>query len=100
NAGVYGIEAVRGVEKIVRRLRRAADPGNLRHPVRLDREIEACLDDGGGDRIVSAAGAQRGNLSLVIAMRKAECILRQGGVVEFRLGDIGHETTLRSGVTF
>ncbi len=100
HAPVHGIEAVRGVEEIVRRLRRAADAGDLRHPVRLDRELEAGLDDGGGDRVVSAAGAQRRDLALVVAMRVAERVLRQRGVVEFGLGDVGHETTLRSGVTF
>src|SRR5215467_12255242 len=97
---MHGVEAVRGIEEVIRRLRRAADAGDLRHAMRLDRELEAGLDDGGGDRVVAAAGAQGRNLALVVAMRVAECVLRQRRVVELGLGDVGHETTLRSGVTF
>ena len=99
HAAVHRVEAVRGVEEIVGRLRRAADAGDLRHPVRLDRELEAGLDDRGGDRVVAAAGAQRRDLALVVAVGVAERVLRQRRVVEFRLGDVGHDTTLRSGVT-
>src|SRR5437763_14141973 len=87
---MHGVEAVRGVEEIVRRLRRAADAGNLRRPVRLDRELEAGLDDGGGDRVVAAAGAQGRDLALVVAVRVAERVLRQRRVVELGLGDVGH----------
>ena len=99
HAAVHRVEAVRLAEEIVRRLRRAADAGNLRHPVRLDRELEARLDDRGGDRVVPAAGAQRRNLPLVVAMGEAERVFRQRGVMEFRFGDVGHDTTFRSGVT-
>ena len=49
--------------------------------------------------IVAAAGAQRGNLALVIAVGEAEIVLRKAGMVELRLGDIGHDFTLRSGVS-
>ena len=50
--------------------------------------------------VVAAAGAQRGDRALVVAMGVAERVLRQRRMMEFRLGDVGHETTLRSGVTF
>ena len=55
--------------------------------------IEAVIE------IVAAAGAQRRDLALVIAVGEAEIVLRQAGMLEFRLGDIGHDFTLRSGVT-
>ena len=79
HAPVHGVEAVRGVEEIVGGLGRAADAGNLRHPVRLDRELEAGLDDRGGDGVVAAAGAQRRDLALVVAVGVAERVLRQAG---------------------
>src|SRR5205807_2365806 len=75
------------------------DAGELGHPVRLDVELEAGLDDGARDRIVAAAGAQRRYRALVVAVGVAERVLRQRRVVELGLCDIGHDTTLRSGVT-
>ncbi len=56
--------------------------------------IEAVIE------IVAAAGAQRRDLTLVIAVRVAELVLRQFGMMEFRLDDVGHDTTFRSGVIF
>src|SRR5262249_57091920 len=88
----------RVAEEVGRRLRRAADAGDLRHLVWLDRELEAGLDDRRGDRIVAAAGAQRRDRALVVAVGVAERVLRQARVVELGLGDISHDTTLRSGV--
>src|SRR5207237_1744052 len=85
-----GIEAVRGVEEVVGGLRRAADAGNLCDPVRLDREFEAGLDDGGRDRVVAAAGTQRRNLAFVVAVRVAERVLRQRRMMELRFDDVGH----------
>src|SRR5258707_5560500 len=90
---------MRRIEKIIGRLRRAADAGNLRHPMRLDRQFETGFDDGGGDRIVAAAGAQRRDLALVVAVGVAERVLRQRRMMELGLCDVGHDTTLRSGVT-
>ena len=55
--------------------------------------IEAVIE------VVAAAGAQRRDLALVIAVGVAEIVLRQARMLEFRLGDIGHDFTLRSGVT-
>ena len=49
--------------------------------------------------VVAAAGAQRRDRALVVAVGVAERVLRQARVVELRLGEIGHDTTLRSGVT-
>ena len=46
--------------------------------------IEAVIE------VVAAAGAQRRDLALVVSMRIAELILRQFGMVEFRLDDVGH----------
>ncbi len=50
--------------------------------------------------VVAAARAQGRDLALVVAVRVAERVLRQRGMVEFGFGDVGHDTTLRSGVTF
>ena len=55
--------------------------------------IEAVIE------VVAAAGAQRRDLALVIAVGVAEVVLGQARMLEFRLGDIGHDFTLRSGVT-
>ena len=55
--------------------------------------IEAVIE------VVAAAGAQRRDLALVIPVGVAEIVLRQARMLEFRLGDIGHDFTLRSGVT-
>src|SRR5258706_1820649 len=77
-------------EEIVRRLRRAAYAGKLRQPVGLDVELEAGLDDGGADRIMPTARAQRRNRTFVVPMREAERIFRQRGMVKLRFGDIGH----------
>ncbi len=49
--------------------------------------------------VVAAARAQGRDRALVIAVGIAERILRQRRMVEFRLGEICHDTTLRSGVT-
>src|SRR6185312_538521 len=90
HAPVHRVETVRIAEEIGRRLRRAANPGDFRHPVRLDRQFVASLDDRGGDRVVPAAGAQRRYRALVVAVGVAELVLRQVGMAEFRLGEIGH----------
>ena len=55
--------------------------------------IEAVIE------VVAAAGAQRRDLALVIPVGEAEIVFRQSGMLEFGLGDIGHDFTLRSGVT-
>src|SRR5260370_3727601 len=47
-----------------------------------------------------AAGAQRRDFALVVAARIAELVLRQFGMMEFRLDDVGHDTTFRSGFIF
>src|SRR5262249_9784627 len=90
HAPVHGIKAMRTAEEIGRRLRRAADAGELGHPVRLDIELETSLDDRPRDRVVAAAGAQRRYRALVVAVGVAERVLRQRGVMEFGLGDVGH----------
>ena len=49
--------------------------------------------------VVAAAGAQRRDRALVVAVGEAELVLRQLGMMELGLGDVGHDTTFRSGVT-
>src|SRR6202011_4179489 len=88
HAAMYRVEAVRVAEEIVRRFRGATDAGNLGDAMWLDRKLKAGLDDRCGNRIVAAAGAQRGNLALVIAVGKAQIVLRKAGVLELRLDDI------------
>src|SRR5205085_9218728 len=86
-------------EKIRRRLRRTADAGKFRHAVGLKVELEAGLDDRGADRVVAAACAQRRDRALVVAVSEAESVGRECRMMKFRLDDVGHDTTLRSGVT-
>src|SRR5262245_39673027 len=99
HAAVHGIESVRITEEIVGRLRGAADARDLCHPMRLDRELVAGLDDRGGDRVMAATRAEGGDLALVVTMGETERVLRQAGMMEFGLGNIGHDTALRRGVT-
>ena len=51
--------------------------------------------------VVAAARAQRRYRTFVVAVRIPKLVLRQAGMMEFRLGDVSHDTTLplRSGVT-
>ena len=55
--------------------------------------IEAVIE------VVAAAGAQRRDLALVVPVGEAEIVLRQSGMMEFRFCNVGHDFTLRSGVT-
>ena len=90
HAAVHGVEAVRGAEEVVGRLRRAADARELGDAVRLDVELPAGLHQRRRDRVVAAAGAQGRDLALVVAPREAELVARQGRVVQLRLGEVGH----------
>ena len=90
HAPVHGVEAVRLAEEIIRRLAAAADAGELSDAVRLDVQLPAGLDDRRRDRVVAAAGAQGGHLALVVTAGVADGVAGQGGVVQFRLGDVGH----------
>src|SRR5262249_29509209 len=83
-------EAVALAEEIVRRLGRTADSGKLGQPVGLDIELEAGVDDGGRNRIVAAAGAERRDRALVVAVGEAERIGGQARMAQLGLGDIGH----------
>ena len=58
--------------------------------MRRDVELEKRLNDRSGNRIVTAAGAERRDRALVIAPRKSQRILRQIGVVDFRFGEVSH----------
>ena len=58
-------------------------------------ELEAGLDDRGADRIVAAAGAQRGNRAFIVAPGEAQLVGRQLRVMELRLGDVGHKLWAR-----
>src|SRR6185437_9200893 len=88
-------------EEISRGLGRTADARELRHAMRRQVELEARLDDRGGNRVMAAAGAQRRDCAFVVAMREAELVGNKLGMMEFRLGDVGHGAGafLRNGVT-
>src|SRR5205807_9982562 len=90
HAPVHGLESVRAAEKIGRGLRGAADAGELGHPMRLDVELETSLDDCPGDGVVTAARAQRGYRTLIVAVGVAERVLRQRRMMKFGFGDVGH----------
>jgi hypothetical protein len=92
---VDAVEAVRLAEEVRRRLRRAADPRQLGHPVRRDRQVVEGLDDRRRDGVVAAAGAQRRHRPFVVAPGEAELVLRQVGVMQLGLGQVGHGATLR-----
>src|ERR1700739_3536886 len=77
HAPVHAVETVRLAEKIGRRLRRAADAGELGDLVRLQAQLETSLDDRGTDRIVAAAGAKGRHRPLIVAVSKAERVSRE-----------------------
>src|SRR5216683_5180795 len=92
------VEAVRLAEEIGRRLRRTADARQFRDAVRRQGQLETRLDDRGADRIMAAAGAQGRDRAFIVAMRIAERVGRQLGVMEPGLDDVGHQgSALRSG---
>src|SRR5665811_2025857 len=74
----------------IRDSRRAADARELGDAVRLDVELPARLHQRRRDRVVAAAGAERGDLAFVVAPGEAELVARQGGVVQLRFGEVGH----------
>ena len=90
HAAVDAVEAVRLAQEIGRRLRRAADPGQLRHLVRRDRQLPERLDDRRGDRVVPAAGTERRDRAFVVAPREPDGVLLQRRMVDFGFGDVGH----------
>src|SRR6202048_4886661 len=65
--------------------------------MRVDRKLKTGLDDRCRDRVMAAAGAQRRDLALVITVGEAEIVLRKAGMMEFRLGDIGHANACQIG---
>src|SRR5690349_3887250 len=90
---------MRIAEEIGRRLRRAADTGQLGDAMRRDVELEKSLDDRRGNGVVAAARAERRDRAFVVAPRIAERVLRQTGMMDFRFGQISHRASLRNGVT-
>ena len=58
--------------------------------MRRNRQLPERLDDGRGDRIVAAAGAQRRDRALVIAPRQPDLVLLQRRVVNLGFGDVRH----------
>ena len=90
HAAVHAVEAVRFLQEVRGRLRRAADPRQLGDAVRRNREVPERLDDGRGDRIVPAPGAQRRDRPLVVALGQADRVLLQSWMENPGLWDIGH----------
>src|SRR5947207_15652311 len=90
HATVHRIEAMRIAKKIGRCFRRASDAGNLGDAVGLDRQLEAGLDYGARDRIVTAAAANSRYRPLVGTLRITQRVLRETGMVAFGFGERGH----------
>ena len=67
---------MRLLDEVGRRLARAADAGELGDLVRRDAVLEEALDEGVGDRVVAAAGAERRLEALVDLDLDAEAVLR------------------------
>src|SRR6185437_1256974 len=90
HAAVHGVESVTAADEVGRGLGGAADAGELHDVLRLERLAPAGLDDGGGDRVVPAAGTQGGEGSLVIAADEAELVARQGWMDDLGLRNECH----------
>src|SRR5712671_5935919 len=58
--------------------------------MRFDVQLKAGLNDGEGNRVMAAAGAEGGDRPLIIAMGEAKLVHGNGGMAQFGLGDIGH----------
>ena len=76
---VDAVEAPGAVQEIGRRLRRAADPRELRDLVGLDPHLVERVDDLLRDDVVAAAEAQRGLAALVAGLRQADVVRLRGG---------------------
>src|SRR5471032_1216213 len=92
---MHRIEAMALAEHIGRRLRRTADAAELGDAMGRQAELVAGVDDRGADRIMATAGAKRRNRAFIVAMREAERIDLQRGMLEFRFGQISHDTASR-----
>src|SRR5262249_42531596 len=79
HASVDAVEAVREAEEVGRRLRRAADAGELRDVKRADAHIVEALYDALGDGVVSASGAESGLAAFIVDDLEAETIGLLGG---------------------
>src|SRR5690606_1687733 len=63
---------------------------------RLEVQVPGRLDDGRGDRVVSAPGAQGGHGPLVVPAREADAVGGQTGVPDLGFGDVAHEASTAS----
>ncbi len=93
HSSVRRVEAVRAGEKVGRRLRGAADARELGDHVRRDVELEEGPRDGGGDRVVTAAGAERRHGAFVVADGEAELVRLQRRVPGDGLLDVAHASS-------
>jgi hypothetical protein len=80
---VYGIKAMRVIQKIGRRFGRTSDAGHFSYLVRLDIHFKTSLHDGGADRIMPAAAAQSRYDPFVIFFGESDLIDRKLGVMKF-----------------
>src|SRR5437879_5354614 len=87
---MHGVETVALAKDVGRRLRGAANTAELRHAVGRKRKFETGAHDRRADRIMAAAGAERRHGPLVVAMGEAQRVHLEGGVMEFRFGEIAH----------
>ena len=55
-------------------------------------ELPERLDDRGGDRVVAAAGAERGDRAFVVAAGQPDRVRLQRRVVDLGFRDVGHAT--------
>ena len=68
------LKAMRPVHEIGRALRRAADPAELRHALRFYSHFVHRIDDAFRNRVMSAAGAQRGLAAAIIDDLQSDAI--------------------------
>src|SRR5688500_8665127 len=90
---MHAVEAVRFLEEVGGRLRRAANLRQLRDPMRRNGQLPERLDAGGGDRSVRAHGAQRRHRAFVVAPRETDLVLLESGIEDLRFGYVRHGFT-------
>ena len=105
HAPVHRVEGVRPAHEVGRRLRRAADAGQLGHPLRLDAQLEHRLEDALADGVVPAARAEGGLAALVVGLGQSRAgwssppwltgppgprFVGHAAGIERQPGDVGH----------
>ena len=90
---MHGVEPVGRAQEVIGCLGAATDARELGDPVGFDIELPAGLDNGGGDRVMTATGTQRGDPAFIVAPREPDLIALERRVMQDWLGDKRHTTS-------